>query len=93
MEFHLNANEVATISIAGKTLVYDTGNDAQVMWLEGSIALPVGSQIDLHSATAPHHGTATVTGIRLLAGSSTSAAQICLDVSVTEGWDKHYEAN
>lgn len=89
----MNQNDVSTVTIASKTLVYDKGNEAQVMWLEGSVALPVGSQIELYSERGfPHHGTATVKGVRLLAAATpTSSAQICLDVSVTDGWEAHYE--
>lgn len=63
----MNANKVEAFSVASR--IYDTGSYAQVMWVLGSIVLPMGSQIDLHSSSAPH-GTATVTGIRLLAGSA-----------------------
>jgi hypothetical protein len=89
----LSGHTVPSFAVADKTLVFDTANNAQVMWLEGKITLPVGTEIELHSDTAPHAGTATVTGTRLMPGNATAATMLCLTVSVTDGWEKHYEAN
>ncbi len=52
--------------------------DRQVMRIQGTVVLPVGAAIEL---TDPNL-TATVTGIRLLAGDALTAAHVCLDVEV-----------
>lgn len=88
----MNNNGVPTHGIDAQTLVYDKGNEAQVMWLDGALPLPTGSVIELYKEGGkPMHGNATVTGVRLLAATGASAAQVCLDVEVSNGWEANYE--
>ena len=87
----MSGNTVPSYAVASKTLVFDVENNAQVMWLDGVIPLPVGTEIQLHSDTQPHVGTATVTGLRLMPGNDRVDTMLSLDVSVSDGWEKHYE--
>lgn len=69
-----------------RTLVFDAENQRQVAWLEGRLVLPVGSEVELFDPDTSSHGTATVTGIRLLNGTEEAPHQVCLDCSVDSRW-------
>jgi len=69
-----------------KTLVFDLVRSRQVAWLSGRLALPVGSKVELFDPDTNTHGTATVTGIRLLNGTSHVPNQVCLDCEVESRW-------
>ena len=69
---------VPELQLGAVTIVHDRARDRQVMRIQGTVVLPVGSEIEL---TDPNL-TATVTGIRLLAGDAFTAAYVCLDVEV-----------
>ncbi len=69
---------VPELQLDAVTIVHDRARDRQVMRIQGSVVLPVGAEIEL---TDPNL-TATVTGIRLLAGDAFTAAHVCLDVEV-----------
>lgn len=73
-----------------ETLVFDPTNSRQVTSFSGQLVLPVGSTIELYDADKNAHGTATVTGIRVLNGTAGIPNQICLDVEVDDRWwDAH----
>lgn len=62
------------------TVIHDRVSNRQVMRIRGVVALPVGAEIEL---TDPNV-SAEVTGVRLLAGTDSFPAAICLDVKVPE---------
>ncbi len=76
---------IPELQLSAVTIVHDRARNRQVMRIQGVVVLPVGAEIEL---TDPNL-TATVTGIRLLAGDSFTPAQVCLDVEVPgEYWDE-----
>ncbi len=76
---------IPELQLSAVTIVHDRARNLQVMRIQGAVVLPVGSEIEL---TDPNL-TATVTGIRLLAGDSFTPVHVCLDVRVPgEYWDE-----
>jgi hypothetical protein len=69
-----------------KTLVLDRVRSRQMAWLSERLPLPVGSKIELFDPDMNTHGTATVTGIRLLNGTSHVPNQVGLDCGVEPRW-------
>lgn len=74
-----------------RTLVFDVERQRQVAWLDGRLPLPSGSQVELFDPDTSTYGTATVTGIRLLAGSGNTPNQVCLDCTVDDRWWKRFD--
>lgn len=66
------------VGLDPRTLVFDRERQRQVMWIEGVVPLPVGAVIELASPNV----NAEVVGVRLIAGTATIPATVCLDVRV-----------
>lgn len=90
-EVHLSDYQALAYEVEARTLVFDTENQTQVMWLKGLVPLPVGTEIELSSETKPYVGTATVKGTRLIAGNEKHPFTLSLECKVSDGWEKHYE--
>lgn len=58
----------------------------QVAYLDGRLSLPLAATIKLYDGATNSHGTATVVGVRLLNGTAEVPSQLCLDVTVENGW-------
>jgi NMD protein affecting ribosome stability and mRNA decay len=69
------------------TVVHDKKNNVQVMQIQGVVVLPVGAQVELLKPNV----SATVIGVRLLAGNDSHPVGVCLDVEVPEGYYKRVQ--
>jgi hypothetical protein len=65
-----------------ETFVHDRARNLQVMRIQGVVVLPIGAEIELVNSNV----TATVVGVRLLAGSDHVPVAVCLDVEVPEAY-------
>jgi hypothetical protein len=65
-------------SLGGRTLVHDRMQGREVMVIDGLVVLPVGAEIELSRPNV----NATVTGVRLLVGTDSRPADVCIDVEV-----------
>jgi len=83
---HLDENgeyRLDPIPLGTKTAVVDGERNRVVMVLDGVVVLPVGAQVELLRPNV----SAIVTGIRLLAGTPTDPATVCVEVKVpAEYW-------
>lgn len=81
LENELSEQSTPTYDVENRTLVFDKANNTHVMWLNGVVPLPVGTEIQL-GRLPDKLGTAIVEGVRLLPGSKTTPTTLTLDCSV-----------
>ena len=83
---HLDQNgeyRLDLIKLGSKTFIHDRKRNMAVMMLDGVVVLPIGAEVELLRPNV----NAVVTGVRLLAGTLTEPAHVCLDVDVpSEYW-------
>ncbi len=77
LEYHAPVHELRP-----ETFVHDRARNEQVMRIQGVVVLPIGAEIELVNP----HVSATVVGVRLLAGSANVPVAVCLDVDVPEAY-------
>jgi hypothetical protein len=65
-----------------ETFVHDRARNEQVMRIQGVVVRPIGAEIELVNPNV----SATVVGVRLLAGSDHVPVAVCLDVDVPEAY-------
>ncbi|MGI8914782.1 MAG: hypothetical protein ACR2JY_13545 [Chloroflexota bacterium] len=70
------AEAMRSMQLGRATLIYDRARGRPLLHLRGVVVLPVGATVELAGG-----GTATVVGVRLLAGAG-DPAQLYLDVQV-----------
>ena len=73
VEYHAPVHELRP-----ETFVHDRARNEQVMRIQGVVVLPIGAKIELVNPNV----SATVVGVRLLAGSDHVPVAVCLDVDV-----------
>jgi hypothetical protein len=77
LEYHAPVHELRP-----ETFVHDRARNEQVMRIQGVVVLPIGAEIELVNPNV----SATVVGVRLLAGSDHVPVAVCLDVDVPEAY-------
>ena len=77
VEYHAPVRELRP-----ETFVHDRARNRQIMRIQGVVPLPIGAEIELYDPNV----TATVVGVRLLAGSTHVPVVVCLDVEVPEAY-------
>src|SRR5215207_11298278 len=77
VEYHAPVHELRT-----DTFVHDRARNRQIMRIQAVVPLPIGTEIELYDPNV----TATVVGVRLLAGSTHVPVVVCLDVEVPEAY-------
>ena len=77
VEYHAPVHELRP-----ETFVHDRARNQQIMRIQGVVPLPIGAEIELYDPNV----TATVVGVRLLAGSAHVPVVVCLDVEVPEAY-------
>src|SRR5215203_6068871 len=77
VEYHAPVHELRR-----ETFVHDRARNRQIMRIQGVVPLPIGTEIELYDPNV----TATVVGVRLLAGSAHVPVVVCLDVEVPEAY-------
>ncbi|MBW3634501.1 MAG: hypothetical protein KY456_15900, partial [Chloroflexi bacterium] len=70
------------LDLRPETFVHDRARNLPVMRIQGVVSLPIGAEIELYSPNV----SATVVGVRLLAGSDHVPVALCLDVDVPEAY-------
>ena len=73
LEYHAPVHELRQ-----ETFVHDRARNEQIMRIQGVVVLPIGAKIELVNPNV----SATVVGVRLLAGSDHVPVAVCLDVDV-----------
>ncbi len=77
LEYH-----APVLELRPETFVHDRARNEQIMRIQGVVVLPIGAEIELVNP----HVSATVVGVRLLAGSEHVPVAVCLDVKVPEAY-------
>ena len=77
LEYHAPVRELRQ-----ETFVHDRVRNEQIMRIEGVVVLPIGAEIELVNPNV----SATVVGVRLLAGSDQVPVAVCLDVDVPDAY-------
>jgi hypothetical protein len=88
---HLNERGEYTpgvLDLHDETIVLDRARNEQVMRIRGFAPLPIGAEIELRDPPV----SATVIGVRLLAGDARHPAALCLDVEVPASYWGEQEA-
>jgi len=77
MQHDAMADAAPTMELGRVTLIYDRARQRSILRLDGVVAVPVGTTLDLPSFPRP----ATVVGVRLVGGGGHPVC-VCLDVEV-----------
>jgi hypothetical protein len=78
VQAHENEHYPPAFKLGRRTYVHDQARGKPIMYIDGVLVLPVGSEIELPGTSI----SAEVVRVRLLDGSATGEARVCLDVKV-----------